>query len=58
MLLLPSHNALLLKYIVNLLHMTFKRAEENKMTAENLATLFTPHILCPRKVWYFCSFRF
>ncbi|XP_065219205.1 rho GTPase-activating protein 19 isoform X2 [Planococcus citri] len=49
-LLLPENNALLLKHVIDLLHTTAKYASQNKMSAENLATLFTPHLLCPRKL--------
>ena len=52
-LLLPDNNALLLKHVIDLLHATAKSAGQNKMSAENLATLFTPHLLCPRKVSIF-----
>lgn len=53
-LLLPSNNAVLLKHVINLLHLTAKRVDQNKMSAMNLATLFTPHLLCPRKVRVLC----
>lgn len=50
LLLLPEENWLMLKDIIILLHLTASREGQNKMSAENLATLFTPHLLCPRKV--------
>lgn len=50
LLLLPSENLQLLKDLIGLLHLTSNRAHLNKMSSDNLATLFTPHLLCPRKV--------
>lgn len=49
-LLLPVENQVLLKDILQLLHLTASHEGKNKMSAESLATLFTPHLLCPRKV--------
>jgi hypothetical protein len=49
-LLLPVENRVLLKDILQLLHLTASHEGKNKMSAESLATLFTPHLLCPRKV--------
>ncbi|XP_075221550.1 rho GTPase activating protein at 54D isoform X2 [Lycorma delicatula] len=50
LLLLPEENWLLLKDVIMMLHLTASYEGQNKMTAENLATLFTPHLLCPRKL--------
>ncbi|PNF26273.1 hypothetical protein B7P43_G02660 [Cryptotermes secundus] len=49
-LLLPTENRILLKDILRLLHLTAKHEGKNKMSADSLATLFTPHLLCPRKL--------
>jgi hypothetical protein len=49
-LLLPTENRVLLKDVLQLLHLTAKHEGKNKMSADSLATLFTPHLLCPRKV--------
>jgi hypothetical protein len=49
-LLLPTENRILLKDILQLLHLTASHEGKNKMSANSLATLFTPHLLCPRKV--------
>jgi hypothetical protein len=49
-LLLPTENRVLLKDILQLLHLTANHEGKNKMSADSLATLFTPHLLCPRKV--------
>ncbi|XP_053670204.1 uncharacterized protein LOC128720551 [Anopheles nili] len=48
-LLLPEENNTLLRYIIDLLHRTIQHEATNKMSAVNLATLFTPHLICPRK---------
>lgn len=53
LLLLPFDNLVLLKDIIKLLHFTAKYSDKNKMPPENLATLFTGHLIVPRKV----SFR-
>ncbi|CAK9830658.1 Rho GTPase-activating protein 19 [Anthophora retusa] len=50
LLLLPSINRVLLKYILNLLHKTASFESNNKMNSDTLATLFTPHLMCPRKL--------
>lgn len=50
LLLLPSENRSLLKDILELLHLTASYEYVNKMSPDNLATLFTPHLLCPRKL--------
>ncbi|KAJ4439220.1 hypothetical protein ANN_07339 [Periplaneta americana] len=49
-LLLPVENRVLLKDILQLLHLAASHEERNKMSADSLATLFTPHLLCPRKL--------
>lgn len=51
LLLLPSDNYCLLKYLLLLLYQIQNAAKKNKMSSENLATLFAPHIMCPRKVF-------
>jgi hypothetical protein len=51
LLLLPTENRVLLKDVLQLLHLTASHEGKNKMSADSLATLFTPHLLCPRKVW-------
>ncbi|XP_035233902.1 rho GTPase-activating protein 19-like isoform X2 [Stegodyphus dumicola] len=50
LLLLPPDNYCLLKYLLLLLNQIQNAQEKNKMTSENLATLFAPHIICPRKM--------
>lgn len=47
-LLLPKENNLLLKYLIEMLYKTIQHEATNKMSADNLATLFTPHLICPR----------
>ncbi|XP_055549956.1 serine-rich adhesin for platelets-like [Wyeomyia smithii] len=49
-LLLPKENSILLKCIIDMLHKTIQHEALNKMSADNLATLFTPHLICPRKL--------
>uniref|UniRef100_A0A182VZJ2 Rho-GAP domain-containing protein n=1 Tax=Anopheles minimus TaxID=112268 RepID=A0A182VZJ2_9DIPT len=49
LLLLPEENNILLRHIIELLHLTIQHEGTNKMSAVNLATLFTPHLICPRK---------
>ncbi|XP_017779598.1 PREDICTED: rho GTPase-activating protein 19 [Nicrophorus vespilloides] len=49
-LLLPTENRVLLKDVLDLLHLTASYEGHNKMSADSLATLFTPHLLCPRKL--------
>lgn len=51
LLLLPSDNYCLLKYLLLLLYQIQNAEKKNKMSSENLATLFAPHIMCPRKVF-------
>ncbi|XP_074042192.1 rho GTPase-activating protein 19 isoform X2 [Leptinotarsa decemlineata] len=50
LLLLPTENKVLLKDILELLHTTASFESFNKMSPDNLAKLFTPHLLCPRKL--------
>lgn len=50
LLLLPLENRSLLHDIINMLNETAKFEPSNKMSAESLATLFSPHLICPRKV--------
>ncbi|KAL1461565.1 hypothetical protein WDU94_013450 [Cyamophila willieti] len=50
LLLLPLDNYNLFKKLITLLHLTASHASENRMSSQNLATLFTPHLLCPRKL--------
>ncbi|KAG5305981.1 RHG19 protein, partial [Acromyrmex insinuator] len=50
LLLLPPPNRILLKAIVTLLNKTASYEHSNKMNSDTLATLFTPHLLCPRKL--------
>lgn len=49
-LLLPQENSLILHDVIKLLNTTVVYQETNKMSADNLATLFTPHLICPKKV--------
>ncbi|KAG8323717.1 Rho GTPase-activating protein 19 [Homalodisca vitripennis] len=49
-LLLPQDNWVILRDVLQLLNLVARRQNENKMSPENLATLFTPHLLCPRKL--------
>lgn len=49
-LLLPKENKQMLQDIFELLHQVALYEKENKMSPENLAKLFTPHLLCPRKL--------
>ncbi|XP_063913007.1 rho GTPase-activating protein 19 isoform X1 [Zophobas morio] len=50
LLLLPTENKVLLKDILELLHLTASYETHNRMSADNLAKLFTPHLLCPRNL--------
>ncbi|XP_020299111.1 rho GTPase-activating protein gacM-like isoform X2 [Pseudomyrmex gracilis] len=50
LLLLPLPNRVLLKAILTLLNKTASYEHSNKMNSNTLATLFTPHLLCPRKL--------
>lgn len=49
-LLLPRENNRLLESIIDMLFRTVQHEPTNKMSADNLATLFTPHLICPRKL--------
>ncbi|XP_068147222.1 uncharacterized protein RhoGAP54D [Drosophila tropicalis] len=50
LLLLPEEHRELLYHIIEMLHSVAKHENSNKMSAENLATLFTPHLICPRQL--------
>lgn len=50
LLLLPLENKSLFHDIVNMLNEITKYESSNKMSSESLATLFTPHLICPRKL--------
>lgn len=50
LLLLPPVNRILLKHLLNLLNKTAAAESSNKMNCDTLATLFTPHLMCPRKL--------
>ncbi|XP_036332942.1 uncharacterized protein LOC118744203 [Rhagoletis pomonella] len=50
LLLLPDENRQLLQHIIEILHSVAAHANENKMTPENLATIFAPHLICPRNL--------
>ncbi|XP_052863553.1 uncharacterized protein LOC128270187 [Anopheles cruzii] len=50
LLLLPEENHSLFRCIIDLLYQTVQHQATNKMSAVNLATLFTPHLICPRKL--------
>ncbi|KAL1005686.1 hypothetical protein UPYG_G00062300 [Umbra pygmaea] len=49
-LLLPQVNRTLLKLILDLLYHTAKQQGTNKMSANNLALMFAPHIIWPRNM--------
>lgn len=49
-LLLPIENRELLEDLMKLLHKTTEYTDRNKMNSDTLATLFTPHLICPRKL--------
>nr|XP_028586369.1 rho GTPase-activating protein 19 isoform X1 [Podarcis muralis] len=49
-LMLPAPNRNLLKLLLDLLYQTAKKQDRNKMSAHNLALMFSPHILWPRNV--------
>ncbi|XP_014668550.1 PREDICTED: rho GTPase-activating protein 19-like [Priapulus caudatus] len=49
-LLLPPETYRLLRDLLNLLHRVTEVQEDNRMNADNLGTMFAPHILCPRKM--------
>lgn len=50
LLLLPNENRSLFHDIINMLFETTNYESNNKMSSESLATLFTPHLICPRKL--------
>jgi len=50
LLLLPPENRIVLEHLIILLHKTSEFEAHNKMTARTLATIFTPHLICPRKL--------
>ncbi|KAH8252506.1 hypothetical protein KR032_000289, partial [Drosophila birchii] len=50
LLLLPEEHRDLLRHIIEMLHAVAQHEKSNKMSAENLATLFTPHLICPRQL--------
>ncbi|KAH8401912.1 hypothetical protein KR009_008663, partial [Drosophila setifemur] len=50
LLLLPEEHRELLQHIIEMLHAVAEHEKSNKMSAENLATLFTPHLICPRQL--------
>ncbi|XP_071448034.1 uncharacterized protein RhoGAP54D [Hetaerina americana] len=50
LLLLPAENRVLLSDLLRLLHLTASYQFVNRMSPESLATLFTPHLACPRKM--------
>lgn len=50
LLLLPMENRALFLDLVKMLNETAKFESRNKMSADSLATLFTPHFICPRKL--------
>lgn len=49
-LLLPENNRILLKKIIDLLNKVIQYEDHNKMNATSLSTLFSPHLICPRKL--------
>lgn len=50
LLLLPQANRVLLRDLVILLNKAASFEDSNKMNCDTLATLFTPHLICPRKL--------
>ncbi|XP_043269190.1 uncharacterized protein RhoGAP54D isoform X2 [Venturia canescens] len=50
LLLLPPANRTLLRQLLDLLNKTAACESSNKMNCDTLATLFTPHLMCPRKL--------
>ena len=50
LLLLHPENKVILKDIIELLNLTASYETHNRMSADNLAKLFTPHLLCPRNL--------
>ena len=49
-LLIPEANYLLVRDLLKMLRQVVDNADQNKMTAANLATVFATHIMCPRKI--------
>lgn len=49
-LLLPKENQEILENLIILLHKTSELESKNKMNPDSLATLFTPHLICSRKL--------
>lgn len=49
-LLLPVENRELLDCILKMLNKTTEYTEKNLMNSDSLSTLFTPHLICPRKL--------
>ncbi|XP_065369729.1 serine-rich adhesin for platelets isoform X2 [Calliphora vicina] len=50
LLLLPDENRQLLQNIIDMLHAVARQHAHNKMGPDNLATLFAPHLICPRNL--------
>ncbi|XP_050324262.1 uncharacterized protein LOC126755608 [Bactrocera neohumeralis] len=50
LLLLPDENRQLLQHIIEILNAVAAHEHQNKMTPENLATIFAPHLICPRQL--------
>uniref|UniRef100_A0A1I8NT21 Rho-GAP domain-containing protein n=1 Tax=Stomoxys calcitrans TaxID=35570 RepID=A0A1I8NT21_STOCA len=50
LLLLPNENRQLLQHITDILHAVALKQASNKMGPDNLATLFAPHLICPRNL--------
>ncbi|XP_068177924.1 rho GTPase-activating protein 19 isoform X2 [Antennarius striatus] len=50
LLLLPPANRSLLRLLLDLLYLTAKQQDKNKMSASNLALMFAPHVLWPRQM--------
>lgn len=49
LLLTPSHRSFLQR-LLRLLRLVADNESSNRMSPDTLATMFTPHLLCPRKV--------
>lgn len=49
-LLLPVENRELLDCVLKMLYKTTEYTEKNLMNSDSLSTLFTPHLICPRKL--------
>ncbi|XP_065338226.1 rho GTPase-activating protein 19 isoform X2 [Cloeon dipterum] len=47
---LPSENKALVTDLLLMLNQVASHEDKNKMSVDNLSTLFTPHLLCPRKL--------